>query len=331
MKRVFFCLPALALILLSLPSCTGGQKHTASFFLMDTVVTVTLYTKDDDLAQKELAECEALLGELDALWSRHIPESDIARLNASSNGIPELDPRTVNLLRQAQEIAASTGGAFDVTLAPLSDLWQTCGTENRMPTEEELTALLALTGTDCLEFTETGVRKPEGMHLDLGAIAKGAAISVLAETLSASGIPGGLISFGSNVAVFGSKPDGSPYRIALRDPKDANGTVGTLTLPAGSVLSVSGDYERYVTINGKPYHHILNPATGYPASSGLSSVSVVCTDGALADALSTALLVMGYDGAMAYYANGDYTFEAIFVTSDREVLTTPGMTDFIPN
>lgn len=329
MKRVFFCLTALALILLSLPSCADRQRHTASFFFMDTVITVTLYSKDSDLAQEKLTECEALLGELDNLWSRHISKSDIARLNASPDGLQELDARTVQLLRQAQEISASTQGAFDITLAPLSDLWQACGAENRMPTEEELAALLALTGTDRLELTEAGVHKPAGIQIDLGAIAKGAAISVLAEAVSASGITGGLISFGSNVTVFGEKPDGSPYRIALRNPKDTERTVGTLTLPAGAVLSVSGDYERYVTVNGGAYHHILDPSTGYPAASGLSSVSVICDDGALADALSTALLVMGYEGAMAYYASGDYAFEAIFITSEGEIFTTPGITDFI--
>ena len=328
MKKTLALVLSLLLLFTALPSCRKKESFISSFLFMDTVITVTLYTTDEPLADRTMAQCKQRLSELEQLWSRHIAGSDISRLNNSDAGISDLDPRTVSLLLQAQEISANTGGAFDITLAPLSDLWQICGEEDRLPTNAELSALLALTGTARLSVTGTSATKPTGMQLDLGGIGKGAAISQLLALVSESGVTGGLISFGSNVAAFGSKPDGSPFRVALRDPKDANGTVGTLNLPAGSILSVSGDYERYVTINGENYHHILDPKTGIPAASGLSSATVICTNGALADALSTALLVMGLDAALALQASNIYSFEAILITSNGEIFTTPGLEGF---
>ena len=334
-RRFLPMLLLLSLLCGMLSSCTKKQtRHTASFYAMDTVILVTLYTPDADLAERQLARCRELLAELDGLWSRHTAGSDVWRLNQSADGLCDLDPRTVSLLAQAKEISLATGGAFDPTLAPLSDLWQACGAQNRLPGTDELAALLALTGADRLQIgssadgTQTAVSRPAGMQIDPGGIGKGAAVSMLIEELEGSGVTGGLVSFGSSVAVFGTKPDGTPFRVALRDPQDAAGTVGELNLPAGAVLSVSGDYERYVTIGGQRYQHILDPETGMPAESGLSSVAVVCSDGALADALSTALFVMGAEASMQFYETGTYEFEAIMIAHDGTMTTTPGLTGF---
>lgn len=328
MKRLLRLLSLLLLLLALLPSCSAEKKHTESFFLMDTVITVTLYTKDANAAQAAFSDCRNLLSELDALWTRHGEGGDVAAINASIQSCEGIEARTLSLLRRAQEISLATGGAFDITLAPLSALWETCGKENRLPTEAEISEGLALIGTHRLDITETAVIKPAGAQIDLGGIGKGEAISLLLTALSShKALEGGLVSFGSNVAVFGSKPDGKPFRVALRDPKDANGTVGRLTLSESEILSVSGDYERYVTVNGQNYHHILDPKTGYPSASGLSSVAVIASDGALADALSTALLVMGAEEALAFYQSGICDFEAILITSTGEILTTEGLGD----
>lgn len=326
MKRFVVCLLAITLLLSLFPSCASNQKLSESFFLMDTVITVTLYTKNADTASAVFSDCRNLLTELDALWTRHGEGGDVAAINSSDTGCEISDPRTRDLLLRALKISTATGGAFDITLAPLSTLWETCGEENRLPTDTELSARLSLVGSHRLTVTDQGIKKPAGVQIDLGGIGKGEAISLLLEAISdREGIDGGLISFGSNVAVFGRKPDGNPFRVALRDPKDASGRVGTLTLQEGAILSVSGDYERFVTIQEKNYHHILDPKTGYPSASGLSSVAIIASDGALADALSTALLVMGAEEALAFHQAGKYEFEAILVTSTGEVLTTNGI------
>ncbi|MBE6633397.1 MAG: FAD:protein FMN transferase [Ruminococcaceae bacterium] len=327
-RCVLRLLSLLLLLSLCFPlSACAERSHSRSFYLMDTAITVTLYTRDMSLAEERFALAHAHLTELEALWSRHQEGSDLSRLNASASGSDTpIDPRTAELLRISREVSLKTGGAFDPTLAPLSALWENCGAENRLPTSEEIANALKKTGADRYTVENGTVAKPLGMEFDAGGIGKGAAISDLLSLLPADGITGGMISFGSNVAVFGEKPNGKPFRVALRDPKNPNGTVGTMELSGGVVLSVSGDYERYVTVNGQRYHHILDPATGYPSASGLSSVAVLCENGALADALSTALLVMGLEKSLALYASGAFSFEAILITSSGEChLTSPAV------
>ena len=326
MKKLSLLL-SLLLCLTPLFGCASTPERNASFFLMNTTVTVTLYTSNDALAEEVFEGCRSLLSELESLWARQRADSETARMNASESGVDDLDLRTVALLQKALEVSRATGGAFDITVAPAVDLWQRCGEADRLPEKDELDAILRLIGYQHLTLTEhTLIKSDPAIAVDLGGIGKGEAMTLLLDYLKTTTIVGGLVSFGSNVAVFGEKPSGKPFTVALRDPKNASGTVGSLTLSAGEVLSVSGDYERYVTVGGERYHHIVDPATGYPAQSGLSSVAVVTDDGAFADALSTALFVMGEDAAMAFYRNGGYDFEAIFVTSDGEVRVTDGLT-----
>lgn len=322
--RILSFLSAWILLSLSvlLCGCGNSQRKTAEFWSMGTAVTVTLYGSDAAAAAGS-ALAESTLAELDGLWSLNHADSDISRLNASDDGISNADEGTVALVRQAQELSALTGGSFDITLAPLSALWQECGKADRLPTAEEISVRLAHVGTAALTADGKALGKPEGTEVDLGAIAKGAAVAILAEKLSAvDGIRGGLISMGSCVVGFGAKPDGKPFRVSVRDPKKRNEIAGTLTLEAGQVLSVSGDYERFVTIGGKNYHHILDPATGYPSDSGLSSVAVIAQDGPTADALSTALMVMGEDAARSLYRSGKLAFEAVFFRCDGTISVT---------
>lgn len=318
---MLFCLPSLA-------SCRQIRTYSESFYLMDTLVGVTLYTDDPALAEETFDECERLLRELDGLWSRHRASSEIAQLNASEGGLDGLNADTCALFDTAIRVSRLTGGAFDVTVTPLITLWERCGAEDRLPTVAELAAAKSAVGYQGLILTDTGVVKQNPtVTVDLGGIGKGAAISRLIAYLNTTGVVGGLVSFGSNVAVFGEKPDGAPFRVAIKHPRVENAVIGKLTLASGEVLSVSGDYERYVTIGGVRYHHILDPETGYPADTGLASVAVISTDGAEADALSTALLVMGLEDAMALYASGVLRFEAIFVDTAGQVTVTNGLGD----
>ena len=229
----------------------------------------------------------------------------------------------LSLIDHALEISRITDGVFDITSASLSALWQSCEQNGTLPTAEQLQASLDLVGNEHLTFNETTLQKDEnGVSIDLGGIGKGYACdAVLAALSQTDGITGAIISMGSNVAVVGDKPDGSPWRIALRDPNNASAAVGYLHLTEGQILSVSGDYERYFTVDGQHYNHILDPKTGYPPQNGLRSVAVLCSDGATADALSTAMMVMGEDAARALYESGAIEFEAVFVYDDHVATT----------
>ncbi len=308
-------------------SCQKEERQEKNFFLMDTPITVTLYT-DKKTAETIFAECRTILSDLDALWSRTKNESDVGRFNTAETA-HELDPRTVSLIEKAMDVTAKTSGAFDITVAPLVNLWQSSEENGTLPTEEKMQDALALVGTSHLNLTNSTLTKADkDVQIDLGGIGKGAAISALISYLEdCDGVRGGLVSFGSNVAVFGEKPDKKPFRIALKNPMAESGYAGVLEMQAGQILSVSGDYERYYTIGGEKYHHILDPKTGYPATSGLCSVAVICSDGALADALSTALFVMGEENARAFYQSKIYDFEAVFIDLGGNVTTTAGLSD----
>ncbi len=308
-------------------SCQREERQEKNFFLMDTPITVTLYT-DKKTAEPIFNSCRAILSELDALWSRTKTDSDVGRFNTSETA-HSLDPRTASLIAKAMDVSQKTSGAFDITVAPVVNLWQQSEETGTLPTDSELQTALSLVGSQNLTISDKTLTKTEkNVQIDLGGIGKGAAISVLISYLKAcNGVRGGLVSFGSNVAVFGEKPDGKPFRIALKNPKNESGYAGVLHLQDGEILSVSGDYERYYTIDGEKYHHILDPQTGYPAQSGLCSVAVICSDGALADALSTALFVMGEENARAFYESNVYDFEAVFIDENGNVTTTAGLAD----
>lgn len=326
MKRLLCALVALLLCLGCFAGCAGVSSHSSTFYFMDTLITVTLYTKRQADAQKIFDACEAKLAELEGLWDRRNAESEIARFNSSVSGVENLDARTLSLLQTALDVSVATDGAFDMTVTPLVEMWALCEAENRLPHKDELAAALALVDHKAVSVSGQGLSKQDArIAVDLGGIGKGAAISALIGYLETTDACGGLVSFGSNVAVFGDKPNGDPFRVAIKHPREENRALGTLTMPAGTVLSVSGDYERYVTIDGVRYHHILNPKSGYPADTGLASVAVLTGDGALADALSTALFVMGEDAARALYQSGLYDFEAIFADADGSVRYTDGL------
>lgn len=327
MKKTAFLL-AVCLLFALFSGCAQKAEYYEAFYFMDTVIGVTLYTSEADLAEEAFSKCRAILSELDALWARQKEGSDIARWNAAEE-FATLDPRTAELIRTALQVSQTTGGAFDVTVAPLVDLWETCGERAQLPSEAELSATLARVGYEALTFTDSTTlsKRDPAVAIDLGGIGKGAAIDALLAYLTSLQLRGGLVTFGSNVAVFGEKPNGQPFRIGLRDPSNASASVGIFRLTQGEILSVSGDYERYVTIGEKQYHHILDRQTGYPAENGLASVAVIASDGVLADALSTALFVMGYDATIEFYRSEIYDFEAVFLSKDGGIAWTDGLSD----
>ena len=228
--------------------------------------------------------------------------------------------------------------AFDPTLAPVLDAWGFTKDERRVPSAEELKELLSHTGCGkvALEKTADGwtVTLLDGAQLDLGGIAKGYAADLLRAQLEKEGVTSATLDLGGDVFVMGRKTDGSDWRIAVKDPADTESYLGIVSA-ADKFIVTSGVYERYFEENGVRYHHILDPKTGCPAESGLVSVTVLCENGAWADALSTACFVLGPDGALALrddLADQGTDFELILVTDDGRVLYTDGLADaFTPN
>ncbi len=325
-RKILLFFFTIAIVTALLPSCAPRGERSRNYYFMDTVITVTLLDVTEEQAEPIFSHCNQLLAELDGLWARQRQISDIAKWNASPDGSVLLDARTAALLEKAIAVTQATDGAFDITVAPLVDLWQLCGERNQLPSNADMEHVLSHIGAEAVYLSNGELKKTSpDAKIDLGGIGKGAAIDYLIDYLNTCNLQGGVVSFGSNVAVFGKKHDGTPFRIGIRDPHDPNGTIGVVHLKSGDILSVSGDYERYVTIDGANYHHILDPQSGYPANTGLSSVAVIARDGAYADALSTALFVMGTESALQFYEKQIFDFEAFLIQHDGRVIPTGGM------
>lgn len=316
MKRV--CILLLSLFLLT--SCGGQKEHKATVFAMDTVMDLTAWGEKGEAA---LEAAKAEIYRLDGLFDRRSEDSEIYALNKNGGGT--VSPDTADLLRRGIEIRRLTGGAFDMTVAPIMDLWGFYDRDYRIPGGDELAAALETVGGEATVDGNSVTLAP-GTRLDLGGIAKGWTSDRVMEIFREAGVTSGLVSLGGNVQALGSRPDGSPWRVAIQDP-DGGGYVAVLPLTDRAAVT-SGDYQRYFEQDGKIYHHIIDPATGYPAERGLRSVTVVCADGALADALSTALFVMGKEKALEFWrSRGD--FEAVFIGSDGGITATAGLRDTI--
>ena len=325
MKRQLAAL-LLTIFALSLTACgeTAAESETRTVYAMDTVMNLTVYGEN---AAAALESAEKELHTLDeAVLSRTAEGSELYALNASNGETVECgaDDILPALIETALTISDATDGAFDPTLAPVLDAWGFTKDERRVPSADELKELLSHTGCGkvALEKTADGwtVTLLDGAQLDLGGIAKGYAADLLRAQLEKEGVTSATLDLGGDVFVMGRKTDGSDWRIAVKDPADTESYLGVVSA-ADKFIVTSGVYERYFEENGVRYHHILDPKTGCPAESGLVSVTVLCENGAWADALSTACFVLGPDGALALrddLADQGTDFELILVTDDAD-------------
>ncbi len=362
MKR----LTAYALFLALLLTGCGGSadpdtaQESIQVIAMDTAMLITTYGERSPAAAYA---AEDVIRDLEAKLSRTMEDSDVSRLNSAGGQPIAISQDAFTLLRQAERCRIQTGGAFDPTIAPVAAAWGFAGGEEyRVPSQEELAALLPL--VDCSAvFTDSQLPEGEeyntagqyegeirytaslapGQAIDLGGIAKGYAADILVRVFQEYGVPRGLAQLGGNVLAWGDRPGGTPWRVGVQDPAkpgDKNAFAGVLEL-TDSFAVTSGGYQRYFEQDGKRYHHIIDPATGYPADSGLTSVTVVADAfktsqpcmGALCDAYSTALFVMGEEKALDFWRGcrdmeaGEPLFQLVLVTEDGRVVVTEGLAD----
>lgn len=297
------------------------NRHEATTFAMDTVMTFTVIHED---GEELIIDAEQEIRRLENLLSVTVENSDISKLNAAAGKESvQVSEDTLELLEIGKSLGDETGNTFDIAISPIVKAWGFTEEEHSVPAQAELNALLHLTDpTDVILDSGKAYLQKEGMAVDLGGIAKGYASDQVAELLTEKGVESAVFSLGGNVYGIGTKPDGDKWEVALANPLDANDYCGLISIENQAVVT-SGGYQRYFEENGKRYHHIIDPETGYPAESGLLSVTIVCESGTKADVLSTALYVMGLEKALEYWQNHD-DFEAIFITEDGEVIATDG-------
>ncbi|MDE6259662.1 MAG: FAD:protein FMN transferase [Oscillospiraceae bacterium] len=321
MRRFF----ALCLVFILLAGCalapTQAQPTAENiFFAMDTVMTLRLYEGGDDAL---LDEAEARVKELEALWSVTDENSEIYALNRDGEG--PLSRSTAELLDTALGMCRRTNGALDISIYPVLRAWGFTTGEYAVPDEDAIAALLPLVDYTQVRWDGTYASLPDGMEIDLGSVAKGYTGDILSDYLKGNGVTSAMLDLGGNIQTVGAKPDGSPWRVGVRDP-EGDGNIGVVEVIDQAVVT-SGGYERYFEEDGVRYWHILDPKTGSPARSGLVSVTVVGDCGAVCDALSTALFVMGREGAVAFWLRhgAELGFELVLVEEDGSVTITKGL------
>ena len=304
-------------------TASSAQPVSQEIFAMDTYMTVTAY---GDNAQKGVTDAVAEIQRLDNLLSIGKENSEISKLNKS--GCAALSDDTAVMVTKALDLYKSTGGAFDITVLPLMELWGFTTQEYYVPTEDEIQSTLQRVGADKLTWDENTKTLTLGdkQEIDLGGIAKGFTSSRIMEIFKKDGVTCGMVSLGGNVHLLGTKQDGSAWRVGIQDPHDLNSTFAVVEVADQAVIT-SGGYQRYFEENGQTYHHIIDPRTGYPAENGLISVTIISADGTLADALSTSLFIMGPEEASSFWKKHRDTFDAIMMKDDGTVMVTAGLAD----
>jgi len=323
-KRLNFCLIGAGILALAAGIavfCLAGDSgYTVTTFSMGSYVRQTVYGGNREEGARAAANA---VTELENLISWRVENSDVDRLNSGGKDGLELDPRTWRVLRVCRSVSRNSHGAFDPTIGPVSRLWDFDGVP-RLPAEDELDAALEKVDYHALSLpVEYEAVLAEGRSLDLGAVGKGAACDAVLESWKQNGVSRGVVAVGGSVGVYGKKPFGKAWAIAVRDPA-GEGSLGRLAVREGFV-STSGSYEKCFTEDGKTYHHLLDPSTGYPAESGLVSVTVKSEGGALSDALSTACFVLGPEKSLPLLER--FNAEAIFITAENRVYATEGLRD----
>lgn len=318
------------LILFVLLNCTGckQQENTeqlrseASLFAMNTYMTFTAFGEN---AQAALTDVKQMVQQTEGLWSVTDENSEIYRANHSNGQSTDISEETADILSFMLEMAEKTDGALEPTIYPVLTEWGFTTDTKRIPSQEQIEKQLLNVGYERIKLDGNRLTVPKGMQLDLGAVGKGYTADLAEQILKDYGIESAVINLGGNIQVVGTRPDGSDWRVGIRDPF-GDGNLGILEISDAAVVT-SGGYENFFEDEeGNVYWHILDASTGYPAENGLLSVTVVSSEGKLSDALSTSLFVMGAEAAEEYWrTNGGC--EMLLVTEQNEIIMTEGLKD----
>lgn len=317
-SKTFFIFLILTLLYI-FPGCSKPSMLTSSNIYFDTVVTITLYNGNNNLMEACFSLCE----KYELLFNKNSSDSDIYKINHSHGTPVTVSDETIELLDLALNVCEESGGLFDITTAGLSDLWNITESTS-VPDAHAISKCLShISYKNILINGNTVTLTDPETTIDLGGIAKGYIGDKIADFLRKKENVSAYINLGGNVTTLGKKPDGTPFCIGIQKPFDTNGNVISTVSLSDTSIATSGSYQRYFEQNGTIYHHIMNPFTGYPATSNLLSVSVLCENAALGDAYSTTAFLMGLDDGKKFLESLPGV-EGLFITTDFEIVKTSG-------
>ena len=323
-KKGFIIILVFSVLLLNLMGCGMKAKEpmTKTKIMLNTYVTITLYDHQD---MGLIEECFDLCEEYEQMFSRTLADSEVSQFNLKETGEYEVSEELYELLELSMEYSELTGGAFDVTIEPVSSLWNFSSLEPTVPENEELAKELDKVGYEKIEL-ENGsvVKKNADVGIDFGAVAKGYIADKIKEYLVSKGVESAIIDLGGNIVLIGGKPDGTEFKIGIQKPfEDRNEIIGSIALKDYAAVS-SGIYERCFWKEGKFYHHILNPKTGYPCESDLTGVTILAKEAAKADVLSTTCFILGKEKGLKLIDSMEDVY-AVFITKEGEVIYSEGL------
>ena len=327
-------------------STTGNQPISISSIKLNTAVQITIYDSQDKAL---LDDCLALCDKYELIFSRTNEKSELYKLNhrkdtsdKDTNTDRQTTPYPVSgtadtwhisedlaaLLSEGLDITRESDGAFDIAIAPLTSLWDFTAEDPKVPDDAAIQKALPLCSSDGVTIDGQDITLPsDDIQFDVGAIAKGYIADRLKDFLIKKGVKSAIINLGGNVLCIGSKPDGTPFKIGIQKPfADRNETEAVMDITGKSVVS-SGIYERCFKQDGKLYHHILNPQTGYPYDNGLISVTIISDQSVDGDALSTTCFALGLEDGLKFAEKKGV--QAVFITEDYELHYTDGFRDEI--
>lgn len=328
LKKICSLLVLCILIIITQTGCGSEVAVSDSGFYLDTVCRITVYSDSEKKGQEMLDKAFAACTKYENMLSKTRPSSDIYRINESRGKAVKVQPETYRLVKQALEYGELSGGKFDITIGAVSELWDFKSEKHIVPDREKIEAALKTvdyTGVKLLDGSRIRLENPKA-RLDLGGIAKGYIGDRVAEVLEKEGAERALITLGGNVIVLGSKDRDTPWEIGVERPySDRTDILGVVSAEDRSIVS-SGIYERKFVKDGKLYHHVLDPETGYPAETGLDEVTISGPRGASAecDAYSTMCLLLGQEKGMELLEKNE-DLEGAFISSTDKIVQTDGM------
>ena len=319
----------IAMVIISGVRRSGESEYTRNTITMGTAASFTVYGRH---GSENIDEMLKLIDSLDKdMLSWRSTDSEIYRVNTTYKPGENVavSSELADVLKQTLDISRSHDDLLDITIRPLADVWGIEDGKTEIPSQADIDSALKLVDVSKVSVDGDNVRISEtGMMLDLGAVGKGYGCDRAAEYLNGTDAAGACVALGGSIVVYGSKPDGTAWKVGVKDPRAGEGTtMGVISIDDGETVfvSTSGDYEKYFEQDGRRYHHILDPQTGYPAWKGTIAATVVCDNGLTSDAMSTLCMLMDKDAAMKTVQ--EYGADAILIDKDKNVYVSEGLKD----
>lgn len=330
-KQIYIALLVLLCTLLN--GCNTGntiEEHSQSAVFFDTIISISVYNNSDIEAQTILSHCMDMCEYYTKMFDINYSDSDISHIN-TSNTIPcKVNPDTIELLQKSVDYGLKSDGMFDVTIYSVSSLWDFHNESNEIPDDALIKNALTHVNYHNLvldSITNTVTLSDADSSIDIGGIAKGYIADKIAEYLSSCNISGAIINIGGDIMSVGTKNGNDKFKIGITDPSGNAAPICGVEI-SNMAIATSGTYERKIVKNGKVFHHILNPKTGYPVETDLTSTTIISPHSVDADTLCTICILLGSEKAVTLINSLPNTY-GIFVTNENTIITTDGADQFI--